>query len=174
MDVTIRPAVVADAPRLGEVHVQAWRWAYRRLMPDDLLDSLRPESRARAWESWLSEPSVDGFEAWVAEADGEIVGFASSKEARDDDLPSATAELLTIYLLEPFLGKGLGHAMLTEAEASWRAAGYESAVLWVLESNARTRTFYEDHGWVTDGSTKMQDLGSGEETPVIRYTKALA
>ena len=173
MEFSIRPAVVGDASRLGAVHVSAWQWAYRGLMPDDLLDSLRPESRGRAWEAWLGDPSEHGFEAWVVEVDGEIVGFVSSSDARDGDVPPNSAELLSVYLLEPYLGAGLGHALLTEAEASWRAADYELAVLWVLESNERTRRFYERHGWTTDGSTKAHDLGAGQEDAAIRYTKIL-
>ncbi len=173
MDFSIRPAHADDADRLGEVHVLAWQWAYRGLMPDDLLDSLRPKSRGRAWRSWLEGDAHEDFAAWVAEVDGEIVGFASSSIARDTDLRAHTAELLSIYLLEPFLGAGIGHALLIEVEEAWRAAGYESGALWVLASNDRTRRFYESHGWETDGSTKLQNLGGGEEGEVVRYTKQL-
>ena len=68
----IRRPTTDDAPRLGEVHVAAWQWAYRGQMPDDLLDSLRPESRAKAWKTWLSEESSSDFSAWVAEEGGDL------------------------------------------------------------------------------------------------------
>jgi GNAT superfamily N-acetyltransferase len=174
MNVAIRTATIADASELGQVHVGAWRWAYRGLMPDDLLDSLRAESRARGWAAMLGGESDDrGYVVWVAEVDGEIVGFASSSDARDDDVPHRTVELQSIYLLEPYLGRGIGHALLEHAEQEWRDAGYETAVLWELESNERSRTFYERHGWETDGSRKMQQLGGGAEGAVVRYTKLL-
>jgi GNAT superfamily N-acetyltransferase len=174
MDVKIRSATAADASALGEVHVAAWRWAYRGLMPDDLLDSLRAESRAKGWAAMLDESAADrSHAAWVAEVDGEIVGFASSSDAKDDDVPPGTVELQSIYLLEPYLGKGIGHALLEHAEQEWRDAGYEVAVLWVLESNERSRSFYLRHGWETDGSRTMQQLGGGAEGAVVRYTKLL-
>lgn len=174
MKVAIRSATIADASELGQVHVEAWRWAYRGVMPDDLLDSLRAESRAKGWEAMLGGESDDrSYAAWVAEADGEIVGFASSSDARDGDVPERSVELQSIYLLEPYLGKGIGHALLEHVERQWRTAGYETAVLWVLESNDRSRTFYERHGWETDGSRKMQQLGGGAEGAVVRYTKLL-
>lgn len=174
MEPSIRPATSADARDLGEVHVAAWRWAYRGLMPDDLLDSLRAESRAKGWAAMLEDSADRSYAAWVAEVDGEIVGFASSSNAADDDVPAGTVELLSIYLLEPYLGRGIGHALLEHAEREWRRAGYQTAVLWVLESNERSRSFYAGHGWETDGSRKMQQLGGGAEGAMVRYTKLLA
>jgi GNAT superfamily N-acetyltransferase len=169
----IRPPTPDDAPRLGEVHVAAWRWAYRGQMSDDLLDSLRPESRAKAWHAWLTEESNNDFAAWVAEEDGDIIGFAASRTSRDDDAPDRCAELLMIYLLEDYLGRGIGHQLINAAETAWRANGYEVAILWVLESNTATRAFYEREGWVTDGETKDHAAGSNETRPAVRYTKLL-
>jgi len=31
----VRPAAMADAEAIGEVHVASWRWAYAGLMPAD-------------------------------------------------------------------------------------------------------------------------------------------
>ena len=38
-------------------------------------------------------------------------------------------------------------------------AGFNEAVLWVLETNERARRFYEKVGWKTDGQTKTDDRG---------------
>ncbi len=171
---TIRAAQPEDAPELGAVHVAAWQWAYRGLMPDDLLDSLRPESRARAWAAWLTGSDAEqGFAAWVAEVDGSIVGFASSSEGREDDMEDDTVELLTIYLLEHLVGTGIGSALLDAAESTWRQEGRRMAVLWVLANNDRSRRFYETHGWHTDGVTKMQSFGAGTQVEAVRYYKTL-
>lgn len=142
-------------------------------MPDDLLDSLRPTSRARAWHSWLTEESDNDFAAWVAVVDDEVIGFAASSTARDEDVPDKCVELLMIYLLQDHLGRGIGHLLINAAEDHWRAQGYDMAVLWVLESNAATRAFYEREGWVTDGETKDQPLGADTTRPAVRYTKLL-
>lgn len=172
MTALIRSAEPTDAPRLGEVHVLAWQWAYRGQMPDDLLDSLRPESRAKAWATWLTEESPNDFASWVAEVDGEVVGFAASSRSRDEDVPDQCAELLMIYLLKEHLGTGIGSALLSEAESYWRRQGYELAVLWVLDSNAPTRKFYERHGWQPDGSLRDHPA-AGEQQVAVRYTKLL-
>ena len=39
-------------------------------------------------------------------------------------------------------------------------AGYLTATLWALDTNARARRFYEIGGWKTDGATKVHDWGS--------------
>lgn len=172
MTFSIRRPRPEDASRLGYVHVEAWRWAYRGQMPDDLLDTLRPESRGKVWLRWLTEESDNDFNAWVAEVDGEIIGYSASSRAHDDDLPDECVELLMIYLLQDYLGRGIGHALITAAEAHWRETGYEMAVLWVLASNDRTRAFYEQHGWETDGSERTQRFGDVDQ-PVVRYVKLL-
>jgi GNAT superfamily N-acetyltransferase len=142
-------------------------------MPDDLLDSLRPTSRGKAWRAWLTEESSNDFVAWVAEEDGEIVGFAASSRARDDDVSERCAELLMIYLLEDYLGRGIGRQLIGAAEEHWRTAGYDMAILWVLETNSATRAFYEREGWVADGERRDHPAGSNETRPVVRYSKLL-
>ena len=42
----VRTAQPDDAAAVAEVHVRAWQAAYRGLMADEFLDSLRPEDRA--------------------------------------------------------------------------------------------------------------------------------
>jgi len=38
-------------------------------------------------------------------------------------------------------------------------AKYREAVLWVLEGNARARSFYQAHGWWPDGAVKTEQRG---------------
>jgi hypothetical protein len=44
--------------------------------------------------------------------------------------------------------------------------------LWVLDTNARAREFYERHGWSLDGRTMQQEIGGATATEV-RYTTHL-
>lgn len=173
MSLSIRPAATADADQLGKVHVAAWQWAYRGLMPDDLLDSLRPQARARLWKRWLEDPA-DKFSAIVAEIDGEIVGFASSGTSTDDDIPDDAVELLAIYLLQEHVGTGVGSRLLQAIEATWIESGTKFATLWVLEKNTNTRRFYERHGWIAEGGNKSSDPSLGSVSGAqVRYCKEL-
>ena len=175
MGVTIRRAAADDADQLGEVSVKAWQWAYRGLMPDDVLDSLRPSSRSKAWKAWLNGGAGPHFKAWVAELGDKIVGFAAASEPRDtEQLPSGTRELLSIYLLEDHVGTGVGSRLIEEIEASWRAESAPAGVLWMLKTNERTRRFYERHGWEPDGTEGTHEIATGIDVPSIRMQKQLS
>ncbi len=174
MAITIRRAVLEDAEQLGEVGVKAWQWAYRGLMPDDVLDSLRPESRAKAWHRWLEDDVVPGFEAWVAELGDKIIGYAASAEARDiEEVAPGTMELQMIYLLEEHVGTGVGSQLIRRVEESWRRRGATGGILWMLKTNERTKLFYERHGWEADGTEGSHEITTGVEVPSIRMHKRL-
>ena len=91
--ILVRRAVAADVPAIADVHVRAWRAAYRGLVADDVLDRLTVDGRARMWEELLAmEGEAPG--TTVAEVDGAIAGFCTVvTPSRDDDAPAGTAEI---------------------------------------------------------------------------------
>jgi len=158
------------------VSVRAWQWAYRGQIAAAYIDALRPDARARGWRRLLlgegegEGEGEDGFVAWVAEADGVIVGFAGCGVARDDDLPTGTTELLMIYLLEAHVGEGVGRSLLAAFESYCRAKNLMLASVWVLESNLIGRDFYRRTDWVPDGVTRDHEIG-GALHRELRLTK---
>ena len=52
-------------------------------------------------------------------------------------------------------------------------ARFDQATLWVLETNDRTRRFYQRFGWREDGATKT-DAVRGVELREVRYRIDLA
>jgi RimJ/RimL family protein N-acetyltransferase len=171
VSVAIRAAVPADARAIAEVHVAAWRWAYRGEMSSAFLAGLSVDEREADWRRWIGsfEP---GTGALVAEDDGRIVGFCSFGPSRDDDATPTRGEVLTLYLLEASAGTGVGRALFTRANDRLRALGYERAVLWVMASNTRSRRFYERAGWAWDGTTSAHRFDC-EHLPIVRYVVEL-
>ena len=169
MVLRIRRATPADAEALGEMHVRVWRWAYRGLLPDDFLASMRPERRAERWTRNLAEGWLT---AWVAEDDGQLVAHAGCADTRDEDAPPGAAELVMINVLEEYAGLGLGRALMETVEAHWRELGVEVAVLWVLTDNVRARAFYAHLGWLPDGRTGQYEV-PGAAVPMLRLRKRL-
>jgi GNAT superfamily N-acetyltransferase len=170
--VAIRRAGPDDAWRIADVHVRAWKAAFRGLLPQDYLDALEPGDRVGQWVEALAStgrwPVV-----FVAEEGGRVSGFAAVGPTRDEDAdPERVGELYTIYLDPGAWGGGLGVALLEQAVAELAEGGFERASLWVLHSNARARRFYERHGWTTDGATKEHDWVAFTATDV-RYVRAL-
>jgi GNAT superfamily N-acetyltransferase len=166
--VTVRHATVEDATAIGRISVRVWQRAYRGQMPDEYLDSLRPEGRAPYWRRILSQPH-DEVLVIVAEQAGAIIGFASIGPA---DGPEATGELYVINVSPDHWGTGAGRALLEAAEQELTRLGYAEAILWVLPGNARARRFYEVAGWTADGSERTAEV-LGVVVPELRYRRQL-
>lgn len=170
-ELRVRPADVADSEAIARVHVESWRAAYRGLLPGGYLASLSVAGRARRWRSRLR--TVPARETvLVAEHAGGVVAFCSVGPARDGDCdPEWTGELYAIYAVEAEWGRGTGRALHEAAVGALRAARFADAVLWVLETNARARRFYERCGWRPDGAAKEETYGR----PVVevRYRRPL-
>src|SRR4051794_40050923 len=163
----IRRAAPDDANAIAEIHVASWRGAYQGLLPQAMLDNQSVERRAEHWRQQVVHP---GQITLVADSDGQVVGFAASGPSRDDDAADA-AELYAIYVTPDAWSTGAGHA-LHDATIALLAPEFDEVVLWVLAGNARARTFYERHGWSTDGSTK-QDQRDDVILDEVRYRRRL-
>jgi GNAT superfamily N-acetyltransferase len=153
--VTIRPATVADALAIAEVHVHSWQWAYRGLIPDDYLDRLSIQRGAEVHTQRLAIET--GGRTWVADQEGQVIGFATTGPSRDPDASPRTAEIGAMYLRREAAGTGVARALFVHAIQDLWQRGYEEATLWVLDNNARARKFYEKVGWFPDGTTKTEE-----------------
>lgn len=151
----IRDAIAADAYGIARVHVHSWQRAYRGLMPQDVLDRLSIDDRAERWVGILTKPEPSS-RTLVLENDGEILAWTSFGAARDD-APAATGELWGVYAHPDSWSAGVGHSILAAVEDALRDAGHRSAYLWVLDGNERAARFYERHGWIEDGGTKLDE-----------------
>jgi ribosomal protein S18 acetylase RimI-like enzyme len=170
----IRPARTADAAQLALVYVRSWQSAYRGLVSQAYLDGLDPVRRLAGWERVIAELDPVSGGVLVAEDGRRLQGFVGYCPSRDDDTdPRATGEITVLYLRPDAWGQGIGRQLMAAAVSGLTAAGYEQAVLWVLDSNARARRFYAAAGWSPDGTAKDQDIGGAPVTE-LRYRKSLA
>ena len=156
---SIRLADSADAPALAHLHVRSWQAAYRHILTRDYLDSLDVGRRTDHWRRVLEE----GARVLVAELDG-LVGFCHAGESNDE----GWGEVYSIYLLPEVWGRGHGHDLMEAGLGRLRDAGFDQALLWVLEGNDRARRFYERQGWVLAKRFQILEIGG---TPVteVRY-----
>jgi ribosomal protein S18 acetylase RimI-like enzyme len=164
--VLIRHALVEDAPLTATIRVQGWQTAYRGQLPDQLLDSLSIEYDTVRFADHVGHLPADR-RVWVADAGGEVVGFASTGPSRDEDAAEA-GEVYAIYVRPDLCGNGIGTRLLAHAATDLADRGYRRAILWTLETNARAQRFYERAGWRGDGSRKRDTL-DGFELNEVRY-----
>jgi ribosomal protein S18 acetylase RimI-like enzyme len=171
--VRIRPARTGDAAQIALVHVRSWQGAYRGLVPQEYLDGLDPARRLVGWERILAEFDPVSGGVLVAEEGPRVQGFVAYCPSRDDDTdPRDTGEVTVLYLRPEAWGQGTGRRLMTAAVDGLTAAGYEQAILWVLDSNARARRFYGAAGWSPDGSVKDEDI-AGAAVTELRYRRSL-
>jgi ribosomal protein S18 acetylase RimI-like enzyme len=169
MTVTVRLATKEDVHAIATVRVETWRAAYPGLIDQVVLDRMDVDReaarRAELWDQYHSDPR--GAEV-IAEVEGELAGWAVVGPSLDDDLPE-DGHVYAIYALPAFWSAGVGHALMLDAEARLRGAGFESAHLWVLEGNERAAAFYERHGWHEDGMVKDdEELIRGPHPQTLR------
>ncbi|MEP6843211.1 MAG: GNAT family N-acetyltransferase [Pseudolysinimonas sp.] len=148
-DPTVREALAADAARVAQVHVDAWRETYSAVLADHHFSDAVLSRRREFWAGYLSLAERPGRMV-VAERGGVVVGFANAGDAVGPDAehgfpPVRPLQLFSIYLLAAAHGSGLGQSMLDAV------IGDQPAQLWVLQGNDRAIAFYRRNGFESDG-----------------------
>lgn len=163
-----RPATVSDAAALADIHVRTWQDTYRGFVPDDYLSALAPVRWRPFWQDRLRDQAPPSGTTVLVQADGgRPIGFVSFGPARTGSAPS-TGEIFALYVLPQHQRGGGGRLLMAAGLDALRAAGFDRAVLWVLDGNARARRFYEDGGWRPDGVVK-RDESRGFPLVQVRY-----
>ena len=87
--------------------------------------------------------------SWIAEEDGELIGFAIVEWASADE--GRSAYIATIEVRPGRREKGIGAELLRRVEDSARIAGAATMWLHVDAENAAAIRLYEAHGYVRRG-----------------------
>jgi len=105
---------------------------------------------------------VAGTEAWVAESDGNVIGFLVLIGQDDGML------LDNVAVLPSHQGHGAGRALLTLAEDQAQAGDYERISLYTNQAMLENQQLYERIGYVETHRTDEHGFAR------IFYEKALA
>ena len=105
----------------------------------------------------------------VAEHDGHLIGFAQLSFSSGHPLAPAgeQAELLRLYVQEPFTRAKVGSQLLMQAQRISADAG--ATVLWLTPwvHNHRALAFYQKHAFVDHGLTHFVFEGESHENRVL-------
>ena len=77
-------------------------------------------------------------------------------------------EIVSLYFLPEYMGKGYGRLLLQAAVGELSKMGYDRAYLWVLEENWNARHFYEKCGFVQTERSLASEIG-GKELREVQY-----
>lgn len=146
----IRPLRETDSRlALSRIYEESWRFAYRGIVPQAYLDGIP----AGFWA-----PDRAGRTTLVAAEGGALIGTSSVCRSRWPDYPGF-GEIVSLYLLPGYLGRGYGGPLLEAAAETLAGQGFRDVLLWVLEENRRARRFYEKHGFCPSGDFMEHDIG---------------
>ncbi|XBH20512.1 GNAT family N-acetyltransferase [Jonesiaceae bacterium BS-20] len=163
--IKIRPATPADAATIAQIHVDSWRQAYARYVPQTYLDSIEVSERQKMWSDVLAQPSTKVF---MAETAGRALGFASVGPAKDEDAEPGDLTLYTMYLNQESWGLGVARRLMKHVDNL--ITEDVEMTLWVFAENTRARKFYERNGFKHDGVERLESF-SGEYLTEMRYRK---
>ena len=158
----IREIQPDDIDHVSRIYARSWKAAYAGIVPQAYLDDLKEDR----WSPILAESP---FTSLVLLDEGRYAGTSASGGARDETLPG-WGEIVSIYLLPEYCGRGYGEKLLDAAVSSLKQKGYADIYLWVLAENMRARRFYERHQLRFSGDTKCIEIG-GASLPEVRYVR---
>jgi ribosomal protein S18 acetylase RimI-like enzyme len=166
---SIRPAQTRDAPLIALLHIRTWQAAYRGQLPSDFLAALDADLDRRTawWERSIANAGSRGQSQLLAFEGDRVIGFVTFGPSEDERAPRL-GQVYAIYVDPGYWGRGYGRDLFDSAVRGLTDAGFSAATLWVLETNARARRFYEAAGWLADGANKTEQRGD-VELREVRY-----
>lgn len=139
--IDIRRARADDAPALAEAHDEAWRTAYRGLIPGTELEKLV----ARRGPAWWDAAIRRGSRIALLTFGDAIAGYANYGRNRAKSLPYG-GEIYELYLRPEYQGLGFGRRLFVAAKRDLAQTGQPSLVVWALTDNEPAVAFYRALG----------------------------
>ena len=150
-----------DPITVSNIYEQSWKYAYKGIIPQDFLDSIPPGR-------WIRHLGKEDMRHLVMCEDGRMIGTASYCRSRWERY-SDYGEIVSIYFLPDYIGKGYGRKLFRRCVDELQNLGYRQILLWVLEENARARAFYEKNGFHC-ANEYLEDTIGGKQVREVLYT----
>ena len=154
----IRKATTNDCPRIAEIHVFSWRYAYKDFISMEfLINKMTVQRREKVFLELISGQNGND-ETYVFEENNIIKGFMTIGNCRDDDKGKETFELEGIYIDPLFQRQKIGSKLVNLCIEEALKQEKSEITLWVFEKNINSIKFYEKTGFKMDGKIKLMEL----------------
>lgn len=165
-DVTVRRANSVDAGLLAELGARTFEEAFAA---DNNAEDMAAYLVASFSVEQMAEELADAASAFfIAEVEGRAAGYAKlhAGEAAAGVEGSKPVELVRLYVLREWLGRGVGEALMRACVDEARRVGYETIWLGVWERNGRAQAFYRKWDFREVGKHVFQ-LGSDAQRDIL-------
>ena len=139
--IEVRRAKASDAALLAETHDEAWRNAYRGIIPGSELEKLISRRGPQWWENAIRK----GSRVSLLVFGDRLAGYANYGRNRAKSL-QFEGEVYELYLRPEFQGLGFGRRLFTAARRDLAQSGLKSMVVWALSDNEPAVEFYRALG----------------------------
>lgn len=165
-DLVIRRANEADAALLAELGARTFSETFAAdNRPEDLASYLAESFSAARQAAELADSSSTFL---IAEVGGIAAGYAKlhAGEPEKGIEGAKPVELVRLYVLQEWLGRGVGAELMSACLDEARRAGHETIWLGVWEHNARAQAFYRKWGFRAVGDHVFL-LGSDPQRDIL-------
>ena len=149
-----------DRLAISKIYEESWKHAYKGIIPQEYLNSI-PEGR------WSKSFDIPGWKTLVCIVDGKYIGTSSFCKSRFEQFPDC-GEIISIYFLPEYMGKGYGKKLLETSILELNKLGFDELFLWVLDDNITAKNFYEHLGFVQT-EDYLDDTIGGKELRAVRF-----
>ena len=166
MTIALRDVTVDDAELVCDLFSTSFTATFAHLYAPEDLALFMSQVTTDAFAREIADPE---FRLQLAEVDGEAAGFAKvAPPGLPGFTPAATRELRQLYVLDRFMGAGVGPALMDWVIADAKAGGARHLQLSVYVENARARRFYEKRGFRVIGPYKFMVGNHADEDFIMR------
>ncbi len=162
----LRRATADDAPLLAELGARTFYDSYAaQTDPDDMAQFLASVFGPDKQAAELADPLATFL---IAEWEGQAIGYAKlhAGEAPDAIMGPAPICLGNLYVVEPWIGHGVGAALMRACLDEARRTGYRTLWLSVWERNARAQRFYQQWGFRIVGEQSFH-MSTEQQTDLL-------
>lgn len=141
-NLTIRPYQASDLDPIREMFI-AWNRSIAPPGQETKFEAYIARSLEEELERIPDYYAPEGWGFWVVEADGQVVGCYGFEGVGDGEV-----EIRRMYVASSHRRRGIGRAMMADAEARARTMGYGRIVLSTSALQPQAKALYEASGYV--------------------------
>ena len=150
-----------DIFEISNIYEKSWKYAYKGIVPQEYLNSISKGS-------WTNTITKAGLYTLVLIENEMIIGTASFCKSRWEKY-EGYGEIVSIYFLPDYIGKGYGNLLLKKCIEELKTLGFMKLLLWVLEDNINARRFYEKNGFCCTNEYQNDNIG-GKDLREVMYS----
>jgi diamine N-acetyltransferase len=148
--IAYRDGTTADADLMARLGAQTFTETFGHLYTPANLAAFLEKHAPEKWARELADPD---YAVRIAEDGPHPAGYCKvGPPSLPFEVTEPTVELRQLYVLKPWHGRGIAHALMDWALAEARRRGAEQMVLSVFVDNHRARRFYARHGFEQIGT----------------------